>query len=166
MSVRLDLSARLRMLAVASGGLGYMRPFPGTWGSLPPVVVAFGLIPLGVPPWLFALVMLGGMIVFTGFSIAFGDEAEARFRKKDPSQVVADETAGQCVALLAFPMSHAWWPALLLIAFLSFRLFDIVKPSPARDLQHVPGGWGIVLDDLVAGAMALAVVQLTALALG
>jgi phosphatidylglycerophosphatase A len=92
-----------------------------------------------------------------------GDRAEVCFFKKDPSQVVADETAGQCLPLMFLPASAfatvgqaaftiAW-------AFICFRLLDIVKPWPARGLQRVPGGWGILIDDLFAGVYALGIMQ-------
>src|SRR5690606_9857230 len=94
-----------------------------------------------------------------------GDRAEARFLKKDPSQVVADETAGQAVTLMFIPpMAGAGAAAAfsLIFAFLAFRLLDIVKPWPARQIQRIPGGWGVVLDDLAAGVYAGLIVWLTA----
>jgi phosphatidylglycerophosphatase A len=108
-------------------------------------------------------------VVFTLACAVWGDWAEAHWRWKDPSQVVADEVAGQAIALLMLP----WRPTesvrdlianilIALTAFLAFRFFDIVKPPPAGALQHVPGGWGIVLDDLAAGVYALIVAQLAA----
>jgi phosphatidylglycerophosphatase A len=75
---------------------------------------------------------------------------------KDPQFVVIDEVAGQLITLIAVPVS---WKSLLL-GFILFRGFDIVKPPPVRQLEHLPEGIGIVLDDVGAGLYALAIMQL------
>ena len=84
-----------------------------------------------------------------------------------PGQVVADEVAGQSLALLFLPwadpaMPGALWQNLILAigAFLAFRFFDILKPPPARGLEKIRGGLGILVDDLITGAMALVLGQL------
>lgn len=150
-----------RLTLSTTFGLGHLRPAPGTWGSLPPVALAVFLLLLGIrpdtTPVLFAFIFLLVALVFTLVCVLQGDAAEARFGRKDPSEVVADETAGQAVALMAVPVvaASAWgsfgW---IVLSFFLFRLADILKPLPASRLQHVPGGWGIVLDDLVAGLYA------------
>ena len=76
--------------------------------------------------------------------------AEAALGAKDPSPVIIDEIVGCWVALLGIPPHHAS----LLFAFVLFRLFDIWKPFPADHAERLPGGWGIMLDDLVAGFYA------------
>ncbi len=155
-------------------GLGRMRPAPGTWGSLPPVVIAALLIAAGVGPGthpvLFNGLLLILLVTFVGACVVQGDAAEARsVRGKDPSEVVADEVAGQCIPLLFLPaaaVSTPWIAAFtLLYAFLCFRVLDIFKPWPAAGLQRVRAGWGIVLDDLVAGLYAAVMIQATARAL-
>ena len=140
-------------------GLGHLRPFPGTWGSLPPLVLA--LLVLTIVPdaaaWtVLRLVMLPVVVVFVLACVFLGDKAEARYARKDPSQVVADEVAGMALCLMLMPaIAPGIGAALTLImAFLFFRALDIVKPWPANRLQAVPGGWGVVLDDLVAGVQA------------
>mgnify|MGYP000872923013 FL=1 len=151
-------------------GLGHLRPFPGTWGSIPSVILAGVLIALGLGPashpFLFNAILLAVILFFTLACATLGDLAEARFLKKDPSQVVADETAGQALALLFLPAAAVSTPGhaalTLLIAFCAFRLLDIVKPWPAYQIQRYPGGWGVVLDDLVSGFYAFVVVQLVA----
>jgi phosphatidylglycerophosphatase A len=75
---------------------------------------------------------------------------------KDPQFVVIDEVAGQLITLIAVPMA---WKSLLL-GFILFRGFDIVKPPPVRSLERLPGGTGIVIDDVAAGLYALAVMQI------
>lgn len=146
-------------------GLGHMRPASGTWGSMPPVALAgvmmlVGAGPAGLP-WVYAGVLVVIVLVF-GFTCALrGDEAEARWGV-DPSEVVADETAGVCIPLLLIPAAAEQDAAaavvLLLGAFFAFRFFDIVKLEPARSLQRLHGGWGILLDDLAAGIYAGVVV--------
>lgn len=144
---------------VTTFGLGHMRPFPGTWGSLPPLVLGLLILAL-VPDTAAWMVLRAGMLpIVIGFTLAcvfLGDKAEARYGRKDPSQVVGDETAGMALCLMLMPaisngLSAA---ASLVMAFVFFRALDIVKPWPASRLQAVPGGWGVVLDDLVAGLQA------------
>lgn len=149
-------------------GLGHMRPFPGTWGSLPTVIIAAILVFSGQcpreNPWLFNAVMLAILVFFTLACATRGDEAEAIFLTKDPSQVVADETAGQAIPFLFLPAAAFTSPATsiwtILLAFISFRVMDILKPWPVNQVQRYPGGWGVVLDDILAGVLALGVMQL------
>lgn len=157
----------LRFRLLTTFGLGLMKPASGTWGSLPPPILAALLMGAGLGPaahpWAYNGILALVLLVFAGACVLFGDHAEARFGKKDPGQVVADETAAQCIPLMFLPgaaVSH-WWSAgaTLLLAFLAFRVFDVIKPWPARGIQRTPGGWGILLDDLLAGAYAMAVVQ-------
>lgn len=143
-------------------GLGYWKPASGTWGSLPPVALAAGLIAAGLGPaehpFLYNAALASLLVVFSLACIWQGDRAEAMFLKKDPGQVVADETAGQALVLTLLPAAAVATPGLaafsLALAFFSFRALDILKPYPARQLQSLPGGWGILLDDLFAGAYA------------
>lgn len=167
-------------------GLGHMRPASGTWGSLPPVALAALLWLMGAAPLAtdtttrgiaaaagehghaiaFAVYLATFACVCLAFSAACvvqGAAAEAIFGH-DPAQVVADETAGQCLPLAALaivpacfasPWTTAAW---LAAAFVAFRVFDIFKPWPAGALQRIPGGWGILLDDLAAGVYAGVVV--------
>lgn len=151
--------ARLRWITVF--GLGHLRPASGTWGSLPPVIVAALLAATGSGPagraWLYYTWMVALLVVFAAVCIFQGDRAEARYGK-DPAEVVADETAGMALTLLFVPALAMAGPVLsaftLVYAFLAFRIMDIFKPWPAGRLQRVPGGWGILLDDLFAGLYA------------
>lgn len=152
--------------------LGLLRPAPGTWGSMPPVVLAALLIALGFGPRdgaMASAVYHGAMAavfaVFFGACLIYADGAEAHFLKKDPGSVTADETA--CMALVlawlpaATPAREDWvrTGAALVAAFLAFRVFDILKLWPARGLQKIPGGMGIFIDDLVAAVQAWVAVQ-------
>ncbi len=144
-------------------GLGHLRPASGTWGSIPPVVIAMVMIMAGLTAesspytWVYYLVMSLIVIVYSAFCVVLGHEAEAKWGK-DPSEVVADETAGQAVTLLFVPFGMCACPlstiGVMALAFVLFRLFDIFKPWPAGAMQRISGGWGILLDDLIAGAMA------------
>jgi phosphatidylglycerophosphatase A len=146
---------------ITTFGLGFMRPASGTWGSLPPCIVAAVLVyPLGgLGHYLWYPVMLAFIAVFSWACVKFGDGAEAEFGKKDPGQVVADETAGMALTLLFMPW---WWLTpdplskwfAIGVAFILFRIADIVKVPPARGLQSLKGGWGILVDDLVAAVQA------------
>jgi phosphatidylglycerophosphatase A len=165
----------LQRLLLTAGGLGLLRPAPGTWGSLPSVLIAFLLAQEGAsistahPDWVVNAVLIVAVVAASIICIVCGESAERMFGRKDPSQVVADEVAGQAMTLLALPWRYAgapnqlaWNASLATIAFLAFRIMDIAKPSPARGLQRLPAGWGILIDDLVAAAYAAGVVQLVA----
>ena len=160
----------LNDLLVSAGGLGHMRPAPGTWGSLPPVVLAGFLLMFEASPAIYLASLLACLLVSSAICQALGPWAEKQFGSKDPSPVVQDEVAGQSIALLFAPMAMLGEPLsldwflrtglYLGACFVLFRIFDIIKPPPANQLQKLPAGWGILVDDLVAGVMALGVVQL------
>ncbi|MGA0174183.1 MAG: phosphatidylglycerophosphatase A [Phycisphaerales bacterium] len=156
---------RFRELVLTAGGLGLLRPAPGTWGSLPPLLLAFALHAAGAPmPIVIASALLLGLAGAIG-CVRFGRWAESRWGRTDPSSVVADEVAGQAIVVAAIPWDRfaaadglaeplGWCVA----AFLLFRVFDIVKPPPIGRLQGLPHGWGVLIDDLAAGAAAAAMV--------
>ena len=157
---------RLKLGLVTVGGIGHAPVASGTFGSMPPVVMALLLVQSDQPLWLVngCLVLMG--LVFSMACIRFGGLAESVYGRKDPGQVVADEIGGQCVALLLLPWAAPdlegalVWNVLLAVgAFLAFRFFDILKPPPARNLERLKGGFGILVDDLITGAMALVVMQ-------
>lgn len=141
---------------VATGfGSGLLPKAPGTWGSLLAVVLGEGLL---------QLVGLVGVAGLAGVSTLAGVPASGRVAllsgRKDPGEIVVDEIAGQAIALAGL---HAVLPAgapdplrwgLVALAFFLFRVFDILKPGPVDRLQSLPGGWGVMADDLLAGALA------------
>lgn len=129
-------------------GCGYAPFGPGTFGSLGAIVPAYiACTYFGAHPMLFAL--LGFLVLFPGIW-ASSATAEAR-GLKDPQIVVVDEVSGQWVTLGGM----LWLPAVTwkawLAAFVLFRLFDIVKPWPVRQFEALPGGAGIMADDVMAG---------------
>ncbi len=152
--------SRLSRTLISTFGLGYMRPAPGTWGSTPAAALAGAFALLGHPggvAWYLALAFV--TVAFSVICVACGRDAETAFGRKDPSQAVADETAGMAVTLLLLPVG--WlsadpltWLILIAAAFMAFRIADIVKLWPAGALQRLPAGWGILIDDLVAGVQA------------
>lgn len=153
-----------QLFALTAGGLGYCRPASGTWGSLPPVVFAGALLVGGVPHWSVNVALILFLLLGSAACLAYGDIAESLFGKKDPGAVVADEVAGQALTLLFLP-----WPGdvkgiatVALTGFLAFRAMDIIKPPPARGLQRLPTGLGILIDDLFAGVYAAVITQLLA----
>ena len=138
-------------------GAGYGKPGPGTWGSVAAVLLWGTFARLAHPaPRTLLLVLLGGIVLAIVLGVPAATVAERESGRPDPGFVVIDEVAGQWIALLCCPVDirHA------LIALVLFRLFDIVKPFPARQLERLPGGWGIVFDDVAAGLYALGVASL------
>ena len=160
-------SDRLSLWLLTTGGLGWLKPGPGTWGSIPPVLMALLLVSIWLPAWMIDLTLLLIGLLFSIVCIRFGEVAERAFGKKDPSEVVADETAGVVLPLLFLPWTFplgaetlAWNLSLALTAFTTFRFFDITKIPPANQLQSLRAGWGVLVDDLIAGVYALIVTQL------
>ncbi|MBL0921760.1 MAG: phosphatidylglycerophosphatase A [Phycisphaerales bacterium] len=154
---------RLRTLALTSGGLGFMRPAPGTWGSLPPPAAAFLLVLVGAPRGAIDGAMLAFVLVGSAACLALGSWGETRFGRKDASHIVADETAGQALVLMFLPLHAISTPLRAMLtmggAFILFRVFDIIKPPPARGLQRLKGGLGVLIDDLLAGLYAAILLQ-------
>lgn len=147
-----------------AGGLGRLPKAPGTWGSLAGVALAwlfhsleFQAVSFGTGTfqlfnplfWWIALSLAG---------VAVAGRVERAIGKKDPQEVVVDEVSGQWLALLAGPATlagGAGWKSFL-AGFILFRVFDITKPFPARRAESLPGGWGIMADDWVAGVYVAA----------
>lgn len=125
-------------------GCGRVPKAPGTAGAL-------GAIPLYLAA---ARGGRGGVavaaVVVTAAGVWAASVVARELGKKDPQNVVVDEVAGMLVTML--PMREVSWRAVA-IGFLLFRLFDVVKPWPVKRFEKLPGGWGIVLDDVVAGAL-------------
>jgi phosphatidylglycerophosphatase A len=138
-------------------GVGRLKPGPGTYTSA--VTALLWLIAASLLHHN-ALHLLIATLIALALSIALGIPAATRVAiesgRKDPGFVVIDEVAGQLIALIACVPD---WPHALL-ALLLFRFFDILKPWPIRKLEALPGGTGIVVDDLAAGVFALIILQL------
>jgi phosphatidylglycerophosphatase A len=145
--LRLNRFTRGLILALATGfGLG-LSPFAsGTVGTLGGVALFWLMAP---PEGTWCTYILYSLL-FIWMAVLVASVAEGHFRKKDDGRVVIDEVVGFLVTMLFAP--HTWQA--VAIGFVLFRIFDVVKPAPARKIQELRGGLGIVADDLVAGAYA------------
>ena len=131
-------------------GVGYFPRIPGTAASVVGFLFFWPLRHLGTPFWWPMLAVLFGLGVYGA------QRYEAASGQKDPSCVVVDEICGVLLTLFLAPHSTAMaWLGLGL-----FRLFDIAKPPPIRRLEALPGGWGIMLDDLAAAVYAVGILHL------
>ena len=144
------MNAFARVLATWFG-CGYAPKGPGTAGSLGALIVAWPL--RHQSPWFFAVLAL----ILLAPAIWSAGSTAIQVGKKDPQIVVIDEVIGQWIALAGSAMYSvpAW-----ILAFLLFRSFDIWKPWPVRQLERLPGGTGIVMDDVMAGIYAALVLWL------
>jgi len=144
-------------------GSGYLRPAPGTWGTLSGLlawlllVSRFHCTASSPIPW----TLRSAPVAMTLVAVWAADRVVKETGQKDPSFIVADEWAGIWFALtpLLFtvtmqPQPWLLWAARLVAPFLLFRLFDIWKPGPVDTAQSLPGGWGVVMDDVLAGLLA------------
>ena len=157
-------------LAIATCGVGYLPLAPGTWGSLLAVSGYLVLhrvwfsqskIPPGSDVRSFYLVLLAVVLAVTVVGTWAASRTERVLRIKDPGKVVVDEVAGQLLTLLAVSATFgSGYATTVLAAFILFRIFDIVKPYPARRLEGMHGGVGIMADDVVAGLYAFLGVML------
>ena len=173
---------------VATGfGSGWIRPAPGTWGSLSALLAWVLILALTATPFslwaqhhpgsplyggLPELFFLALPIAMTWLAVRASDLVVRETGLKDPSYIVADEWAGQWIALwpLRWFLAHnlfrihlpgGWRVAVLMaLPFFFFRLFDIWKPWPCHQIQYLPGGQGVVADDVVAGLYAIPMVLL------
>jgi phosphatidylglycerophosphatase A len=163
---------RFALFIATACGLGYLPKAPGTWGSLVGValtclnVYAANInLRFDTPPayghwsdraWSFLSNQIGLALVVALAGLWAANRASKYFHEKDPQRVVVDEVSGQTIAYLglltAGPIPHSW--KYLLLGFILFRAFDIWKPFPARQAESLPGGWGIMADDWIAGIYA------------
>ena len=162
---------RISYFFATACGLGYLKPGPGTWGSLAGVGISI-LLEYWRSDWWHASHRLEGgwngsfwnigwrpditvaiveiVVAYVGVYVA--GKVEKHWGKTDPQFVVIDEVSGQLLAL-SFPFIVLNWKSWLL-GFILFRVFDIWKPFPARQAESLHGGWGIMADDWVAGIYA------------
>jgi phosphatidylglycerophosphatase A len=142
------------------GGIGYMKPGPGTWAAVAATLVWFALAYAAHLPAAALCIVTGFLALFsTSVGIAASTQVASESGIHDPGFVVVDEAAGQWVALLAACLPNASWKAAL-VSLILFRAFDIWKPWPVSALERLPEGWGIMLDDVAAGIYALVLTAL------
>jgi len=151
-----------RKRLVASGfGLGKLPVAPGTWGSAPVAVIFALMCWLGAGVWGTAVLMVVLAVFGSVACVLFAPAAIEATGNKDPREVVVDEVAGQAVTFIGISAVGANQILITaVLGFLLFRVFDIVKHFPARKVEKLPDGWGVLADDLVAGIYAAIVLQI------
>ena len=138
-------------------GAGLLKPGPGTYGSISAVLLWYAAAhTLHPTPTTLAIGTTVAAILATLIGIPAATIVARESGREDPGHVVIDEVAGQLIALIAIPAD--WRHAAL--SLLLFRFFDILKPPPVRQLERLPAGTGIMLDDVAAGLLGLAVFAL------
>ena len=157
----------LRLAVVTVGGAGLLPGAPGTWGSFATCAVLYGmyigimLLPVSTHYLVWSMVLAVGVLLSSVVTVALGPWACSYFQNEDPPSFVLDETAGICLTLFLLPVHAGWWTvATFALAFVTFRIFDVLKPPPARQLERLPKGWGILLDDLAAAVFANVLCQI------
>jgi phosphatidylglycerophosphatase A len=148
MPLGLVIRNRVVMGLATGGGVGYLPFAPGTFGSLLGLVLYVGLAALPFTAYGAVVAVLGLIGVWAS------TEAEQLLGQKDASIIVIDEVVGILLALWSVSLDR-YIPVVL--GFGLFRLFDIIKPWPA--LERLPQGWGVMMDDVFAGAMAQGVLR-------
>ena len=142
------LSSLSKAIATALGA-GYSPIAPGTCGTAVTVPLAFALA--GLPIWQYVIVV----VAITALGIWAADRADRAWGTHDTGRIVIDEVAGYLVTMTLVARDH-WVP--LAVGFVVFRAFDIIKPPPVRWLdRNMPGGFGVVIDDVAAGVMGMLV---------
>lgn len=142
---------------VSFGYLGYAPVLKGTVGTLAGLFVYLGLLNVTIfSPW---EISIGGTIIFSILTVGLGKWAEKYYRRKDPPHCILDEMAGVFITCLFLDITKSiLWRLALIFGF--FRFFDGVKPFPIRQSQALPNGWGILIDDLLAGVCANICIQI------
>ena len=134
---------------------GYIPFASGTFGSLIAIFIYL------IPGFEQLYIILPSIVIL----FVYGVYVSSKFEKvygKDPSQCTVDEVVGTWIALIALPKTAY----IVLTSFLVWRLLDIIKPFPARGSEKLPGGWGIMIDDVIAGSYSLIIVQLIVYSFG
>ena len=147
------MNPRVSVAVATALGVGYVPFAPGTFGSLAGLVVFAAVRASGLP----AVELAAIVVVFLGGAWA-ATAAETHFGHIDPGPVVIDEVLGMLVTLAFVPVSATG----ILVGFVLFRVFDVIKPPPCNSLEALPGGWGVMCDDLMAGLYAYGCVRLLA----
>jgi phosphatidylglycerophosphatase A len=136
-------------------GIGMIGKGGGTVASVATLAIWWIAAQAGISVRFLTIATIAVAVLTTLIGIPAGTIVARELGKKDPSEVVIDEVAGQAIALIAIPVDWKYAIASLIL----FRAFDIIKPPPVRQLESLPGGTGIMMDDVAAGILALIVVQ-------
>jgi phosphatidylglycerophosphatase A len=145
------LKPKAVMFLATGAHVGHIPFAPGTFGSLVGLPIAYLLCKAN---WTVAFILTTILILF---AVRVAHLAERQLKAKDPGCIVIDEIAGMCVTMFAIPLTLTTGIA----GFFLFRIFDVVKPPPVRQVEGwLHGGWGVVMDDVVAGVMANIVLRI------
>ncbi|MDR1377983.1 MAG: phosphatidylglycerophosphatase A [Synergistaceae bacterium] len=136
-------TSRFSAAVATVGGVGYLTKMPGTMGS----AVACALYLLFPIPW-------WGILIVALLGVFCSDVYSKANEVLDPGEVVIDEVVGMWISLAGLP------PGCALAAFLLFRIVDIVKPGPVGKVEKLPGGWGIMADDVVGGILTNSILRI------
>jgi phosphatidylglycerophosphatase A len=123
---------------------GYIPFASGTWGSLAALIIYY------IPGFERGIIIIPAILIFTVLGILTGNKFDVIYGK-DPAECTVDEVVGMWISLLFLPKTLL----ISTVAFISWRIFDIIKPSPARQLERLSGGIGIMIDDIIAGLYSL-----------
>jgi phosphatidylglycerophosphatase A len=154
---------RIKKLLVTGLGTGYLPLAPGSWGSaaVTGVFLAVGWLTCGNAYWLGGVML--AIAAAAGLAcVALGEFAERALGGKDPDRCTIDEFAGQAITYLLLPTGggpHDWL-VVAGVGFLAFRALDVIKPPPANTFEKLSAGWGVLMDDVVAGVYANILCQL------
>ena len=144
------LNEKLIKFLATGFGSGLIPYAPGTAGTLIGVFICLLCLPM---TWILRLIFV---LVLLAISIYVSGQAEKIYQTKDDQRIVIDEIIGLQITMLPVAINVLN----LCVAFVLFRIFDIIKPIPVRNLQGLPGGWGVVADDVAAGIYAAAIMWL------
>jgi phosphatidylglycerophosphatase A len=142
------------VLVATAGGIGFLRPGPGTWASVATALAAWAILAATTWPSQLIFAVAAAIAFVAGLCVC--GAAARRFSCADPAQIVIDEVAGVFVALACVPSAtcRAMPVATLLIALIAFRIFDIGKPWPLGRIEQWHGALGVMADDIAAGVLA------------
>ena len=141
--------------AIGSGlGFGYAPVFSGTFGTIPAVAFVWAIQGLNnTQLWYWYILIVVGLALI---GIPASTRLERVYRRKDTGIIVIDEIVGYCVSMFLLPGRDWRW---IIAGFVLFRVMDVVKPPPARKVECLPGGLGVMIDDVIAGIYTCLILQ-------
>jgi len=145
---------RIKWLIATCGGVGYSPILPGTLGAFWGIAIYVAICVLAAERWQAAWIAVG-LLISCGVTLALSNWAEEYFGEEDSGKFVTDEVVGFLAVVLLFRLPSMWLT--IAWAFPLVRILDMIKVPPARRLERLPGGWGVLADDLMASLYTVAV---------
>ena len=146
----MKMISKIAHLLATGFGVGYIPRAPGTFGSLLGLLIFIPIQSMPYPyPILFLMALFGASVYAINLSLPI-------FGRKDPREIVIDEIWAILLILFTIPPSWIGWG----LGFILFRFFDITKPLPVRKAERLPGGWGVMADDLVAAVFVIVILKI------